>query len=63
MNLRNNTEVKIKAWYNENQITDDNWLIYSEDNEETFWIFMKDPSGTNQLKLKIEKSQESSSKS
>jgi hypothetical protein len=58
MKLKLNKEIKIKAWLNEQMIADENWTIYSEDQGDTLYIFIKDPNSTNQVKLRIEKSSE-----
>lgn len=56
MKLKLNKEIKIKVWQNETIIADDNWTVFSEDQDDTLYIFIKDPNGTSQVKLKIEKS-------
>lgn len=56
MKLRHNNQVKIKAWLNEDVIAHEDWTVFSEDTDDTIYIFVKDPNGTSQLKLKIEKS-------
>jgi hypothetical protein len=57
MKLKSNKEIKIKAWYNDQVIALEDWAVFSEDQNDTLYIFVKEPNGVNQLKLKIEKSQ------
>lgn len=63
MNLKRNREITIKSWLNQTQITDDNWEIFSNDDDDVFYIYAKDPKTGNELKLKIEKSVEISDES
>jgi hypothetical protein len=60
MELKRNREIRIKAWYNQSElVTDsDKWEVFSKDEEDTLYIFVKDSLNGNQLKLKIEKSAE-----
>ena len=57
MRLKRNEEIKIRAWYNDQLLVNDDWLVFSEDGNEQFFIFVKDGTGENQLKIRIEKSQ------
>jgi hypothetical protein len=56
MNLNRNEEVKIKAWFNDQLICDDNWIVFSQEEDDTFYIFVKDPNSESQIKFKMEKS-------
>lgn len=56
MNLKRNEEVKIKAWFNDQPICDSNWLVFSQEEDDTLYIFVKDPNSESQMKFKIEKS-------
>ncbi len=65
MNLKRNTEIKISAWNNEELICNSDWEVYSQEEEDIFYILVKDPSTEKQIKFKIEKSiiiEESSTK-
>ena len=55
MNLKRNEEVKIKAWLNDQPICDSNWLVFSQEEDDTFYIFVKDPDSESQIKFKMEK--------
>ena len=55
MNLKRNEEVKIKAWHNDRVICDDNWTVFSQEEDDIFYIFIKDPNSEEQIKFKIEK--------
>ncbi len=60
MELKRNREIRIKAWYNQSELVNDSdkWEVFSKDEEDTLYIFVKDSLNGNQLKLKIEKSAE-----
>lgn len=55
MNLKRNEEVKIKTWFNDQLICDSNWLVFSQEEDDTLYIFVKDPNSDSQMKFKIEK--------
>jgi hypothetical protein len=60
MELRRNRQISIKAWYNESYLVDesDKWEVFSKEEDDVLYIFVKDSVNGNQLKLKIEKSAE-----
>lgn len=55
MKLKLNKEIKVKAWHNGKVITDGNWDVYSEQQDDDLFIFVKNASSNEELKLKIEK--------
>jgi len=55
MKLKRNREITIKSWLNETVISDENWEVYSEEIDDSVFIFAKDPTTGNQLKIKMEK--------
>jgi hypothetical protein len=59
MELRRNREIKIKAWYNQSELVNDSekWEVFSKEEDDILYIFVKDSVNGNQLKLKVEKSQ------
>lgn len=56
MKLDRNREITIKSWLNQTVISDEKWEIFSSEEDDTFYIFAKDPITGNELKLKIDKS-------
>lgn len=58
MELNRNREVSIRAWYNESELVDENenWEVFSKEEEDIMYIFVKNPKTNNQLKLRIIKS-------
>ena len=58
MKLKRNTEIKISAWYNDQSIVNENWQVFSEDGDGQFFIFVKDQTGENQLKIRIDRVKE-----
>ena len=58
MELKRNREVSVRAWYNESELVNEseNWEVYSKEEEDTLYIFVKNPKTNNQLKLRIIKS-------
>ena len=60
MELKRNKQISIKAWYNQSELVDatEKWEVFSKDEEDTLYIFVKDKINGNQLKLKVEKTAE-----
>jgi hypothetical protein len=60
MELKRNRQISIKAWYNQSELVNDSdkWEVFSKDEDDTLYIFVKDSVNGNQLKLKIEKTAE-----
>ena len=58
MELNRNREGSIRAWDNESELVDEseNWEVFSKEEEDTMYIFVKNPKTNNQLKLRIIKS-------
>ena len=56
MNLKRNEQVKVTAWADENLICNSDWEVYSHEEEDNLYIFVKDPNTEKQIKFKIEKS-------
>jgi hypothetical protein len=59
MELKRNRQISLKAWYNQSELVDgsENWEVFSKDEEDTLYIFVKDSNG-NELKLRIDKTAE-----
>jgi hypothetical protein len=66
MNLKLNSEIKISAWLDSDLICNSDWSVYSGgDEDDVFYILVKDPQSDRELKFKIEKTliiEESSTK-
>ncbi len=65
MNLKRNNEIKVSAWVDADQVCNSDWEVYSQEEVDTIYIFVKDPNTEKQIKFKIEKSiiiEESSTK-
>lgn len=56
MNLKRNQEIKVSAWVDDNLVCNSDWEVYSQEEEDTLYIFVKDPNTEKQIKFKIEKS-------
>jgi hypothetical protein len=56
MNLKRNQEIKVSAWVDDNLVCNPDWEVYSQEEEDTLYIFVKDPNTEKQIKFKIEKS-------
>ena len=56
MNLKRNQEIKVSAWVDADQVCNSDWEVYSQEEDDIFYIFVKDPSSEKQIKFKIEKS-------
>ena len=58
MELKRNREVSVRAWYNESELVDEseNWEVFSKEEEDIMYIFVKNPKTNNQLKIRIIKS-------
>jgi hypothetical protein len=63
MELKRNREISIKSWINDKVISDESWEIWSNDEEDVLYILMKDPQSGAEVKLKIEKSTQSTTES
>jgi hypothetical protein len=55
MNLKRNEQIKITAWSEDNLICNSDWEVYSQEEEDTLYIFVKDPNSEKQIKFKMEK--------
>lgn len=58
MELKRNREVSLRVWHNEQEIVDqsEDWEVFSNDKEDdTIYIFIKNPKTGTQLKIKVEK--------
>ena len=55
MELKRNNEIVVKSWLNEKPMTDETWEVFSRDDSDTLFIFVRDPATGNELKMKIEK--------
>jgi hypothetical protein len=58
MELKRNREVSLRVWHNEQEIVDqsEDWEVFSNDKEDdTIYIFVKNPKTGKQLKIKVEK--------
>ena len=55
MNLKRNREIHISAWIDNEQICNSEWEVYSQDENDILYLYIKDPNTGKQIKFKIEK--------
>lgn len=57
MKLKRRRDIRINSWFSGNKIVDDNWLIFSseDDKSDTIFIYAKNTENNQDLKIKIEK--------
>jgi hypothetical protein len=56
MDLKRREDTKITAWVNEKKISDPNWEVYAEIQEDIIYFMTKNPNNEETIKIKIEKS-------
>lgn len=58
MNLKKNKQVKVISWINSQLFSDQNWEVFTEEDEfeDVIYFLVKDPETNNEIKFKIEKS-------
>jgi hypothetical protein len=57
MDLKRREDTKITAWVNEKKISDPNWEVYAEIQEDIIYFMAKSPNNNEEtIKIKIEKS-------
>ena len=56
MDLKRREDTKITTWVNEKKVSDPNWEVYAEIQDDIIYFMSKDPKGDDTIKIKIEKS-------
>ena len=56
MDLKRREDTKITTWVNEKQVSDSNWEVYAEIQEDIIYFMTKNPKTNEFVKFKIEKS-------
>ncbi len=56
MDLKRREDTKITTWVNEKQVSDNNWEVYAEIQDDIIYFMTKNPKNNEFVKFKIEKS-------
>lgn len=56
MDLKRREDTKITAWVNEKKVSDPNWEVYAEIQDDIIYFMSKHPNNEETIKIKIEKS-------